>query len=83
METGRVNSEKRIGSVVAVSTGTCDDPGLLFSDKFVEVLKEADQDDQERAGNSHKEYPGEDAHHGVGKSEHTGIVNQGPVRDQN
>ena len=57
METGRVNGEERIGSVVGVLTveGTSGDPGLLFADKFVEVLKEADQDDEERAGNSHKE----------------------------
>jgi hypothetical protein len=85
MEAGRVKGEERIGSVIGVLTveGTSGDPGLLFADKFVEVLKETDQDDEQRAGNSHKEDIGEHGHDGVGESDHTGIVNHAQARGQN
>jgi len=84
MEAGRVKGEERIGSVIGVLTveGTSGDPGLLFADKFVEVLKEANQDDQERAGDSHEEDIGEQDHDGVGENDHTGIVNHAQALGQ-
>ena len=82
MEAGKVKGEERIGSVFGVSAVTSGDPELLFADKFVEVLKEADQDDEQRAGNSHEEDIGEQVHDGVGESDHTGIVNQAHAGSQ-
>jgi hypothetical protein len=58
-------------TVAATAGGT----RLVFADKLVEVLKEADEDDEKRAGNPHEEYPGAEGHGGEGKSDHTAIVN--------
>jgi hypothetical protein len=59
-------------TVAATSRG----PALLFADKLVEVLKEADDDNKKRAGDSHEEDPGAEAHHGAGQNDHTRILNQ-------
>ena len=78
MENGSVKNEERgvFAFGVLVVAATCEGPGLLFADEFVEILKETDQDDEQRTGEANKEEPGEHSHSGAGKSDHRGIVNQ-------
>lgn len=51
-------------------------PELLFADEFHQILNEADEDDEERPGDSHKEEPGEHTHTDMEKFDHNCIVNQ-------
>lgn len=56
--------------------GTSDDPPLIFADEFVEILKEADEDDEQRAGEADQEEHGQQIHRGTGQGKHTRILNQ-------
>lgn len=78
MENGSVKNEERGSCAVGVLvvSATCEGPSLLFADEFVEILKEADQDDEQRASEANEEEPGEHSHSGAGKNDHRGIVNQ-------
>lgn len=79
IESGEVKNEDWGGLAVGVLAvaATSPVPSLLFANEFVEVLKETDEDDEQRTSESHKENPCEQGHPGMGKSNHKGIVNQG------
>jgi hypothetical protein len=47
---------------------------LIFANEFVEILKEADEDDNQRAGKPDEENPGEQGHSGMRESDHTRIL---------
>jgi len=49
---------------------------LLFAEELVEILKEADEDDDEGAGDADEEEPRHHGHHTAGECDHRGIVNQ-------
>lgn len=51
-------------------------PELVFADEFAEVFKEADEDDDQGAGEPDEEEPGEQVHDGAGESDHSGILTQ-------
>jgi len=55
---------------------TSETPRLVFADKFVQVFKETNEDNQERPGNPNEEEPGAKGHCGAGQSDHKSIVNQ-------
>jgi hypothetical protein len=71
---GRVSA----GAAGAVFTlaATTRGPRLVFADEFVEVFKEADEDHDQRPGKSDQKEAGQQVHSGVGKSNHTRILNQ-------
>ncbi len=53
-----------------------EDMNLLLADEFVQVLEEANDDDEQGSGDADEEDPDHPGHDGVGKSDHRGIVNQ-------
>jgi hypothetical protein len=74
-ERARVARGDPVIGVVTVAA-TCRFPELVFTDEFVEVLKEADEDDEERAGEADEKKPGEENHDGMAENDHRGILTQ-------
>jgi hypothetical protein len=67
-ETARGKEAERGALATALLTlaATSDDPPLIFADEFVEILKEADEDDEQRAGEADQEEHGQQIHSGTG-----------------
>lgn len=70
MKRGRVRRDEPV-LTVAATFGVL---RLIFADEFVEVLKKADEDDEQRAGKPDEEHPRHQDHSGMGESDHTGIL---------